>query len=351
MLTRREFEATPPPHPTASQDTGQQASPPVSPRRVSVVIPVKKVNGYVREAVALVTEHFPGCEMLVVPDHDDGVELAGATIVPSSPVTAPGQKRDMAASLCGGDILAFLDDDAYPDPQWLAAALPHFDDDSVAAVGGPGVTPPSNDIRQRASGWILASALGSGPHTYRFRPGPGRDVDDFPSMNLLVRKSAFEAVGGFESHYWPGEDTELCRKLVYGLGKRIVYEPGAVVYHHRRRVFTAHLRQHAQYGLHRGHFARRFPGNSRRLVYAMPGALIVGLTAGLVVALLYPMALYVYLAVVGSYVVGLALTGAWVWYHERSLRLAALTATGIAATHIVYGASYIRGLLKLELGR
>lgn len=315
---------------------------------VSVVIPIREIGGYVREALAHLRENFAECEVLVLPDHDDGEELLGATIIPTWPVTVPGAKRDMAGKRAKGTILAFLDDDAYPSPQWLDAALPHFSDPSVAAVGGPGVTPPANDRRQRASGWVLASAVGSGPYTYRFRPARGRDVEDFPSMNLLVRRTDFDEVGGFDSQYWPGEDSEFCQKLVAS-GKRIVYEPDAVVYHHRRPVFRAHLRQQARYGVHRGYFARRFEGNSRRVAYCVPAAFTAWLVVGPFLAVVWLPARIAYIASVGAYLSALLGTSAWVWQRERDVRVAALTFGGLATTHVTYGLSYVRGLLSPRL--
>ncbi len=316
---------------------------------VSVIIPVKQINAYAREAVHEVNRQFPECQVLVIPDCDEGVELDGATVVASWPITSPGEKRDLAVRLATGEVVAFLDDDAYPDANWLASSLRHFADDNVAAVGGPGVTPPSSDPRQRASGWVLASFLGSGGCTYRFRPGKRRYVDDLPSMNLLVRRSDFEEAGGFRCHYWPGEDTELCRKLVSVLGKRIVYEPDALVYHHRRAVFRAHLRQQARYGLHRGHFARRFAGNSRRIAYAIPTLFTLGLLLGPFAAATYPISLLLYSAAICIYIAALLVTGAWVWHHDRDFGVVVLTVAGIFTTHIVYGLSYLKGIFSSEL--
>lgn len=314
-----------------------------------MIIPVKEINDYVHEAIDHVRKQSIACEVLIVPDHDEGLIISGATIIPSWPITAPGEKRDLAARLASGDLLAFLDDDAYPAEGWLEAAVGHFDDIDIAAVGGPGVTPPSDDSRQRASGWVLASLMGSGGYTYRFRPGRRRDVDDFPSMNLLVRKVDFDAVGGFKSRYWPGEDTELCRKLSTDLGKRIIYEPNALVYHHRRPVFRAHLRQQARYGVHRGHFARQFAGNSRRVAYAVPAIFTFGVIVGIPIA--FVSELWARLYVGGAFIYGLALliTGAWVWSQEKRGRVAALTVVGIVATHAVYGAAYVKGLFSREL--
>lgn len=316
---------------------------------VSVIIPVKEINDYAREATREVYSLFPACEIFLIPDHDSGEQLAGTTVIASWPITAPGEKRDFAAQFASGEVLAFLDDDAYPAEGWLDSALRHFHENDVVGVGGPGVTPPSNNSRQRASGWALASILGSGGSTYRFRRGRRRDVDDFPSMNLLIRKSDFLSVGGFNSGYWPGEDTELCRKLLSDLGKRIVYEPEAVVYHHRRQVFRAHLRQQARYGLHRGYFARRFPGNSRRLAYAMPALFTIGVILGPIVAVLWGLGLVLYLAAISIYLLALLATGVWVCWYERNLWVVVLALGAIFATHIAYGLAYIKGLLSPEL--
>ena len=52
-------------------------------------------------------------------------------------------------------------------------------------------------------------------------------------------------------------DTKLCLDIVYELGKKIVYEPKAVVYHHRRRLFKEHLNQISNYALHRDFFVEK----------------------------------------------------------------------------------------------
>jgi glycosyltransferase involved in cell wall biosynthesis len=62
------------------------------------------------------------------------------SIIPTGPLK-PSDKRDIALKHAKGQILAFLDDDAYPVKEWLKAALVNFSDPEVAAVGGPAVTP------------------------------------------------------------------------------------------------------------------------------------------------------------------------------------------------------------------
>ncbi len=75
--------------------------------------------------------------------------------------------------------------------------------------------------------------------------------------------------------YWPGEDTKLCMLLTKAEGKRIVYEPEAVVYHHRRALFWGHFRQVWNYAVHRGFFAKRYPDTSLRPQYFVPSTFVV----------------------------------------------------------------------------
>src|SRR5262249_35855013 len=159
----------------------------------------------------------------------------------------------------------------------------------------------------------------------RFLPRKQRDVDDYPSMNLLIRKIEFESVGGFDSHFWPGEDTKLCLDLTHKRGKRIVYDPAALVYHHHRALFVPHLRQHGRNAVHRVPSPRVLPQTCLRFSYLVPTLFVAGLVAGGLLSLIWPPVRLLYLAVVGLYGLGLALTAAWIFWRERDLAVALLS--------------------------
>lgn len=126
----------------------------------------------------------------------------------------------MALQYARGEIFAFIDDDAYPREDWLKNAIHYFDDPEVGAVGGPAVTAPGDNVWQQASGKVYESFLCSGGYTYRYIPQAEREVDDLPSVNLIVRKDIFELIGGYDSNYYPGEDTKLCLDIVQKAGKK-----------------------------------------------------------------------------------------------------------------------------------
>lgn len=322
------------------------------PGQFSIIVPVKAYNDYCRESLSACRELYPEQELLFSPDEAGPVPVAGVTVLPSGPV-GPGAKRDLCAARAAGEFLAFLDDDAYPAPGWLESALKAFEDPAVGAVGGPAVTPPDDGVARWASGLVYESWLVGGPFAFRYRPLSRRDCDDYPTCNLLVRRTVFEAIGGFDTRYWPGEDTVACLKIVHELGKRIVYEPGALVFHHRRDMFAGHLRQLNRYARHRGFFMKRFPKTSLRPSYFAPSALLAWTALGWAPALLWRAWGPLWAASLGLYALAVLLDSARLSLRapagRRGPGLFGLVAAGMVATHLSYGWNLLVGLASRRM--
>lgn len=316
-------------------------------KKVSIIIPVREINDYIREAIPHHLQlDYPDYEILIFPDEPSEETFPKTRIIPSGK-TGPAEKRDMALEYAQGEIIAFIDDDAYPRPDWLKNAVAHFDDPSVGAVGGPAVTAENDGILRQASGKVYESFLCSGGYTYRYVPGKLMDAEDLPSVNLIVRKDVFAQVGGYDSNFYPGEDTKLCLDIIKEARKRIIYDPDVLVYHHRRKLFREHLKQSNNYALHRGYFAKVLPETSRKLVYFIPSLFVLGLVAGPLLALLWPPLWYVYSAVLLLYFLLLVISTA----NPRHIRVWLLSIAGVFLTHVGYGIGFIRGLLSKELIR
>jgi GT2 family glycosyltransferase len=313
--------------------------------KVSIIIAVGVPGAYVQECVAhCLRLDYPDFEIIVLPDRAWTPPDPRVKVIPTGKVR-PAEKRDRGVEASSGEIAAIIDDDAYPEPDWLTNAVRHFSDPSVAAVGGPGMTPPSDNLRRHISGWIYESPLVSAGYAYRYRPGRLRDVDDYPTSSLIIRKSDFIAAGGFDTGYWPGEDTILCLKLTHELGKRIVYDPEVRVYHHRREIFGPHLRQIRSYALHRGFFARKFPQTSLKPGYFVPSAFALFTFLGWMSIWISPELFRLWAGVMLLYA-ALALAS--------SLRTANPlgilgTFAGTFVTHLTYGLWFMKGLLAREV--
>ena len=314
---------------------------------ISIVIPVKAINEYIREGMAYIRElDYSNYEVLIFPDEDSGSLVPGARAIPTGNI-GPAEKRDLAIEHARGEILAFLDDDAFPRKDWLQKAARHFLEDSVGAVGGPAVTPENDTILQKASGAVFASKLGGGNLTYRYIPEKLKEVDDYPSVNLFVRKNVFESVGGFDTAFWPGEDTKLCLDITKKLGMKIIYDPEVVVWHHRREIFLPHIKQVLNYAIHRGYFVKHFPQTSLRLNYFIPSVFVLGLILGPVISLYLPAAWYLYGGALVFYGCAVTLEG----IKTKELKLGVLTMAGIFVTHIAYGIGFVIGLFSRNLKR
>ncbi len=313
--------------------------------KVSIVIPAKSFNENLKECLKYCLDlDYPDFEILVLPDFPVELSHAAVRVMPTGPV-GPSEKRDLALEHCKGEILAFIDDDAYPTRDWLKNATRFFADPQVAAVGGPAVTPPADGLMEHTSGYVYSSPIVSGQFVYRYTPQRMREVDDYPTCNLLIRKSDFERIGGFDTKFWPGEDTFACLRITKDLRKKIIYSPDVLIYHHRRPLFLPHLRQVWSYALHRGYFAKRFPETSLRFAYFLPSILVLGLIVGLLLSLLNPFIRVFYLAALAFYLFFVFLSS----LKGKSAKMILVVFTGIILTHLCYGIGFLKGLFSRKL--
>lgn len=319
---------------------------------VSIVIACPNRSWMLDECLnAIAQQSYTNFETLVMPDEEvelDEKLMANARVrVFVTGKVRPAEKRNLGIKKAQGSIVAFIDDDAYPDSHWLEYAVRFFAEPTIGAVGGPGITAPNDLYLAQIGGRVYDNFLVSGNYRYRYKAGGvRRDVDDYPSCNLFVRRSILEKIGGYRTDFWPGEDTLLCKDIVDS-GARIVYDPWTVVHHHRRAVFGAHLRQLGRYAFHRGYFVKRYPSNSAKLSYFVPSLFVAYLTllalfvvtvfligckwaCSLAVISALPLLAYLLLVTLTALSVN-PLT--WI-----------LTAAGVVATHICYGVKFLQGI-------
>ena len=310
--------------------------------RVSFIIPVKELNDYVLETV----EHLQRLDgsdweaFVVTNDEQEAPWTDERITIVASGRVGPADKRDLAAVSSTGEILVFLDDDSYPARDYLTVLRGLFSS-GHEAVGGPALTPTDDTYWQQVSGAMNMSRLmGGAPERYS-RHGVARSVQDWPSVNLAVRRSTFVCLGGFDCKFWPGEDTFLCDKLV-GAGIKIWYCPDLLVWHHRRRSLSGHLKQVGGYGLHRGFFARRYRKSSMKAVYFAPSLLVLVIIGAFLLPsgpLRTSAAIMVFLYLVTQVAAAAELA------NRLSGPVAAGTVIYAPLSHVWYGIRFLQGIL------
>ena len=209
----------------------------------------------------------------------------------------------------------------------------------------PASTPPNDGFRAQASGWTYASWIVSGPARFRYVPGRSREVDDHPSMNLMVRRSAFQAVGGFDSAFYPGEDTKLCLELVHR-GGVIRYEPGALVYHHRRpRDARPSAADRALWTTPRV-FRPRVSGNLSEIPVLIPSLWLLWLVVAALASVWIEPVRVVFLGSLVLYGVAVAGSTLIAMRGSRSVGIGGMVAPTIVASHLCYGWHFLGGLVR-----
>ena len=320
---------------------------------VSIVIACPGRSWMLDECLDAIGEQtYRNYEAIVLPDADfakDGAAARSWLRVISTGKVRPAEKRNTGIREARGEIVAFIDDDAYPDAHWLEYAVKYFGEKSIGAVGGPGITPPGDGFMAKIGGRVYDNFLVSGNYRYRYKAGGvRRDVDDYPSCNLFVRTSLLREIKGYRTDFWPGEDTLLCKDIIDS-GSRIVYDPWVVVHHHRRPLFGPHLRQLGRYAFHRGYFVRRYPSNSAHFSYFVPSLFVAYLAAWAVLAAVpQPDAMPFWLFAVWNVFLSVPLLTylALVLVTTVSLNpiVWLMTVCGVFATHVTYGLRFIQGL-------
>jgi GT2 family glycosyltransferase len=213
--------------------------------RVSVVVCTRNGSQVIRQCLArLLRLEYPDFEVIVVDDgsQDDTARIAGEYDVRVITTQWRGlsHARDTGMKAATGEIVAYIDDDAYPDPHWLQYMAATFMKTKYVGVGGPNFAPPGDGLIAAC----VANAPGNPTHVLL----SDQQAEHIPGCNMAFRKSALEAIEGFDHQFRiAGDDVDVCWRLQQK-GWELGFSPAAFVWHRRRPSVRAFWRQQYNYG-------------------------------------------------------------------------------------------------------
>jgi GT2 family glycosyltransferase len=224
--------------------------------RISVVVCSYNGECTIRDCLdGLLQLDYPDFEVIVV---DDGSTDRTAAIAREYPFRVVSTKncglsaaRNTGLEAASGEIVAYIDDDARPDPQWLKYLGAMFMSTAHAGVGGPNIAPPGDGP--------IADCVANSPG------GPvqvllsDREAEHIPGCNMAFRKACLQAIGGFDPQFrTAGDDVDICWRLQQQ-GWTLGFSPAAIVWHHRRNSIRAYWKQQKGYGKAEAMLERKWP--------------------------------------------------------------------------------------------
>ena len=224
--------------------------------RISVAVCSYNGSRTIRQTLeALNRIKYPDFEVIVVDDGSTDTTPAIAAEyncrVISTVNAGLSSARNVALGAATGEIIAYIDDDAIPDPHWLHYLAATFSQSDFAMVGGPNVAPP--DCNKVAD--CVDNAPGGPIHVLI----TDEEAEHLPGCNMAIRKSCLEAVGGFDPQFRvAGDDVDMCWRLQQH-GWRLGFCPAAVVLHHRRDSVRAYWNQQLGYGKAEALLVKKWP--------------------------------------------------------------------------------------------
>ncbi len=217
---------------------------------VSVIVccyTLERWNELTHALAALRAQKCSPCEIIVVVDHNAQLLDKTRKTFPEVKVMANRHARGLSGTRnsgienATGDIIAFVDEDAVADRDWLARVMDQYADARVMGGGG-GIFPQWRGQAQELTArprwfppemdWVVGC-------TYRGMPEQRAEVRNLIGCNMSFRREVFEWIGGFREGIGRlgalplgCEETELCIRLRQAIPEaRVVYEPCALVLH------------------------------------------------------------------------------------------------------------------------
>ncbi len=224
--------------------------------RITVAVCTYNGSSTLRECLEGIRHlDYPSYETIVV---DDGSTDPSAAIAEEYDVRVIrtencglASARNTALYEAEGEIVAYIDDDATPDPHWLRYLAAAFEEPAFAAVGGPNI-PPDDEGR-------IAECVAHSPGGPQHVMLSDTEAEHIPGCNMAFRREALLAVGGFDTQFRvAGDDVDICWQLQEH-GWKLGFSPSAVVWHRRRATIRGYLRQQAGYGRAEALLERKWP--------------------------------------------------------------------------------------------
>jgi len=274
---------------------------------VSVILPVLNEENYLEAAVhAVLAQNYSGpieVVLAVAPSKDRTLEIAKKLAdadsrikVVANPSGRTAAGLNLAIQNSSHPIIVRVDGHAKISENYISIAVELLENTGAVNVGGVMAAEGENSFERAVAG-AMRSSLGVG--AAKFHTGGGAGEADTVYLGVFKR-SAIDAIGGFDEHFTRAQDWELNYRLRKNGGK-IYFDPRLMVTYRPRRSLIALAKQYFEYGRWRRVVSRTHKGTIN-LRYLAPPFTLIGTLISLISGFLNP-TLFIPAAIYGIFLV------------------------------------------------
>jgi GT2 family glycosyltransferase len=223
---------------------------------ISVIVCTYNGANWIRDCLEGLSQlEYPNYEVIIV---NDGSTDTTTNIlneydfrVISTENKGLSSARNIGMEAARGEIVAYLDDDAYPDEQWLTYLATSFMSTNYTGIGGPNIAPPGDGF--------VSECIANAPGNPVYVLLSDQEAEHIPGCNMAFRKGDLQTIGGFDPQFRvAGDDVDVCWRLQQN-GWSLGLNPAATVWHHRRNSIRNYWKQQVGYGRAEAQLMKKWP--------------------------------------------------------------------------------------------
>lgn len=242
--------------------------------RFSVIVCTYNGTRTIRECLEGIRRlDYPDFEVIVVSDGSTDTtnaivsEFEGFRLV-ATENHGLSHARNLGLKAATGSLVAYIDDDAWPDPHWLQFLALAFQNSTHSGIGGPNLAPPDSGFVERC----VDAAPGGPVHVLL----TDDTAEHIPGCNMAFRKADLEMIGGFDDTFRvAGDDVDVCWRILKR-GWTLGFHGAAVVWHRRRNSISGYLKQQRGYGKAEALLEAKWPEKYNALGHVSWGGRVYG---------------------------------------------------------------------------